>query len=588
MRRVSKVTLLLLVFSPIWAPAQSRGGGGHPPSYTDPATNARNAAVLGTGGNITGPYGGVHSARDETKVEFRTQTVLVQVPVVVADKSGKHVRGLDENDFAVLENGKPVKVEHFEELTGDSAPIALQAATPGTFNNLALDPSHPHNIVVIALDTVNTPFLDQAYGRRELVKFLGQTVNASQVLSLMLITSRGLRVVQGLSNDPASLVAVLKKVGGETSPMETESVDAQADLAAGTIQSGLHQISGMDPMTAMNNFVDYGDPLEAQFLQENAIETTMNAFLGIAWSLQGVPGRKSLIWATGGFPFSIFSPDDIPGGHLSSLYERAMLALNEAQIAVYPVDIRGLTPGPIGSGRGGKMSAQQMVNRAWLQQGGFDTLNEFADMTGGKAFYNTNDLAGSFRRAADDGATYYMLSYYLDTKNGKPGWRKLSVKVNRPGIEIRARTGFLVTNTTMNPRLTRDLDMINALHSPIEGTGIPVTVQWVGAVADGTKKKASFFAHMAAGGLSFDPAGRDQLNFDFAAIAFDKNGKEVAQSAQNFSKPVPEAQLASVRTNGVGFRNSLELLPGTYTVRFVVRDNVTGKIGSVTAPLTVN
>lgn len=587
MQKIGRISLLFLILTPIWAMAQGRGSGGHPPSYTNPATNARNAAVLGTGNNITGSYG-APSAQDESRVEFRTQTILVQVPAVVTDKSGKHVRGLTQADFTIQENGKPVKVEHFEEMTGDSEPIITQPTTPGTFHNLALDPQHPRNVVVIALDTVNTPFLDQAYGRKELVKFLAQTVSTNQVLSLMLITSHGLMVVQGLSNDPASIVAVLKKVGGETSPMETESTDAQADIAAGTMQSNLRMINGADAFTAMNNFVEYGDPLETQFRQENAIETTMNAFLGIAWSLQGVPGRKSLIWATGGFPFTLFSPDNIPGGHLSSLYERAMLALNEAQVAVYPVDIRGLTSGGIGGGKGGRISTQQMVNRAWLQQGGIDTLNEFADMTGGKAFYNTNDLAGSFRRAADDGSSYYMLSYYLDTQNNKPGWRKLHVKVGRPDVEVRARNGFLVTNTTMNPRLTRDLDMINAMRSPIEGTGIPVSVQWIGETADGAKKKTSFLAHMAPGSLSFDPGGRDLLNFDFAAVAFDKDGKEVAQAAQNFSKPVPEAQLASVRANGVGFRNSLELSPGTYTVRFVVRDNVTGKVGSLTAPLIVN
>ena len=203
-------------------------------------------------------------------------------------------------------------------------------------------------------------------------------------------------------------------------------------------------------------------------------------------------------------------------------------------------------------------------------------------------FYNTNDLAGSFRRAADDASSYYMLGYYLDTHNSKPGWRKLQVRVDRKEAEVRARTGFFVTNATMNPMLSRDRDMISALHSPIEGTGVPVTVQWLGVSADGIKKKATFLAHMPAGSLSFDPAGRDQLNFDFAALAYDKDGKEVGQAAQNFSKPVPEAQLASVRTNGVGFRNSLQLGPGTYTVRFVVRDNITGKVGSVTAPLTVN
>jgi hypothetical protein len=329
-------------------------------------------------------------------------------------------------------------------------------------------------------------------------------------------------------------------------------------------------------------------------MQSNAIETTMNSFLGIAWSLSGVPGRKSLIWATGGFPFALDSPSTVPGGYLSLLYERTMLALNDAQISVYPVDIRGLANSPSfvnGKSSGafsGTAVSRQISNRMWLQQSKIDTLNDFADMTGGKAFYNTNDLAGSFKRAADDASSYYMLGYYLDTKNNKPGWRKLQVKVGKKDVELRARNGFFVTNATMNPLLSRDRDMANALHSPIEGTGVPMTVQWVGLAPDGDRKKAVFSAHMPGGGLTFEGNGRSQLNFDFAALAYDKDGKEAGQTARNYTPVVPDAQIASVRSNGMDFRNVLELAPGKYTVRFVVRDNVTGKVGSVTAPLTVN
>jgi hypothetical protein len=349
-----------------------------------------------------------------------------------------------------------------------------------------------------------------------------------------------------------------------------------------------------DPVAAMDSFVEYGDAVEAQFRQSNAIETTMNGFLGIAWSLSGVPGRKSLIWATGGFPFAIDSPSTVPGGYLSQLYERTMLALNEAEVSVYPVDIRGLMNNSLFADASstrvvtGLNASRALTNRGWLQQSKFDTLNDFADMTGGRAFYNTNDIAGSFQRAADDGSSYYLLGYYLDTHNNHPGWRSLKVKLGRKDVEVRARTGFFVTNATMNPMISRNSDMASALHSPIEGTGVPVTVQWVSLAADGDKKKATFMAHMPAGSLTFDPAGHDQLNFDFAALAYDKNGKEAGQAAQNFTRPIPADQLASVRANGVGFRNALELSPGQYTVRFVVRDNVTGKVGSVTAPLTVN
>ena len=151
-----------------------------------------------------------------------------------------------------------------------------------------------------------------------------------------------------------------------------------------------------------------------------------------------------------------------------------------------------------------------------------------------------------------------------------------------------ARCGFFVTNATMNPQLSRNVDLANALRSPIDSTGVPVTVQWLNISADGDKKKATFLAHMPAGSLSFDPYGRDQLNFDFEARAYDKNGKEAGQSALSFTKPVPQDQLASVRAHGLNFRNTLQLAPGKYTVRLVVRDNVTGRVGSVTAPLTVN
>jgi len=594
----------LTLFVSLSAAGQSRGGGGGAgghattSSMVQPGTNAANAAALGTGNNLDTTIVRPNSADNEAKVEFRSQTILVQVPVVVTDKSGNHVHGLNKEDFHLLENGKPVNVSVFEEQTAENSPIAVPATKAGEFRNLTLDGPTPRNIVVVVLDTVNTPFLDQTYGRRALVKFLAQNVSSGQVLSLMIITSSGLKVVQGLTGNPDTLLQALKKVSGQIPALDNLSQEAQESAALGGTSGpgGAPEYpSAEDPVIgALDHFIEVGDAADAQFLQQNAIETTMNAFLGIANSLSGVPGRKSLIWATGSFPFNMDSPASVPGGYLSVLYERTMLALNEAQVSVYPVDVRGLVGnGNLGSARSngsakGLDGSRQITNRMWVQQAKFDTLNEFADMTGGKAFYNTNDVSGSYRRAAADGSSYYMLGYYLDTHNTKAGWRKLQVKVGRKDVEVRARTGFFVTNATMDPILTRSLDMKNALHSPIEGTGVPMTVQWLNTATAGDKVKATFLAQMAPGSLTFDSTRPDYINFDFAVLAFDKDGKEAAQSAQNFAKPVPEAQMASVRANGVGFRNALELSPGKYTVRFVVRDNLTGKVGSITAPLVVN
>ena len=529
------------------------------------------------------------SANDEGKLEFRTESILVQVPVIVLDKQGKHVRGLTKEDFKVLENGKEQSVSAFEELASTPGALPSVALKPGQFGNLTLSDQQPRTVTIVALDTVNTPFLDQTYGRRELVKYLANSMESGQVLALMIITSHGVKIIQGLTGDSAQLIQTLKKVSGELPALQSVDIDAQADAATGDIPD--IPAPGGDPDAAMQTFIERGDAIYAQFQQQNAIETTMQAFLGIAWTLSGVPGRKSLIWATGGFPFNLYSPDIVPNGNLASLYERTMQALNQAQIAVYPVDVRGLVnTSPLGdASKAGVPTNRQMMNRSWLQQSTIDSLNEFADMTGGKAFYNTNDLATSFKRAGDDASSYYMLGYYMDSHNNKAGWRQLKVKLDKKDVEVRARKGFFVTNVTIHAQLSKNTDMVYALTSPIEATGVPVVVQWAGSETSGDKKKVSFLAHMPANALTFDPTAPDKVDFDFAAIAFSqKDGKEAARSGIAFSKPIPPDQLASVKANGVAFRNMLELPAGSYNVRFVVRDNITGKMGSVTAPLTVN
>jgi hypothetical protein len=256
--------------------------------------------------------------------------------------------------------------------------------------------------------------------------------------------------------------------------------------------------------------------------------------------------------------------------------------------------VRGLgenTSGALGSGAGPGL-AHQIGNLTRMQQSTIDTLNELADMTGGRAFYNTNDLGTSFKRAADDATSYYLASYYLDTHNNNAGWRRIKVRVEQKGLEVRAREGFFVTNATMNLEATRTADLTYALSSPIDGTGVPVSVRWLGTTADGAKKKAEFMVHVPAGGISITASnGQNHLNFDYAAAAYvtdGKTGKPAVTTAQSVTPTVADAQLQSLLTNGIDMKNVLELGPGQYTVRIVIRDNITGKMGSVTAPLTVN
>ena len=603
-RGFSFLFVCLALFS-VSALAQRPGTNpGAPGGSISPNVNssvARSNASFGPG-EVSVP-----TADREGKVKFHAQSILIQVPIVVTDKAGNHIHGLTKDDVHVLENGKEQKISTFEEIVAANTKLPAAPSKPGEFANLALSDQQPRTVTVIALDTINTPFLDQANGRRELIKFLADNINSGQVLALMIMTSRGVRVVQNLTGDTEQLIKILKQASGEIPVMQGQGqdeglgTDAQEAAAEGRLPDlGVIPTGDTNPQTAVNAFIAYPDVLYAGYAQQEAVRDTLNSFLSIAWSLSGVPGRKSLIWATGGFPFEISTPEQLPGGNLSPLYERTMQALTTGQISVYPVDIRGLVANSANgsavavAGRTGGTVGRGTVqrNRDWYLQTTLLTLDEFADMTGGKAFYNTNDLASSFKRAADDASSYYLASYYLDTHNNNAGWRQIKVKVNKPDTQVRARQGFFVTNASMNLDETRTTDLTYALSSPIEGTGVPVSVKWLGSSGEGANKKTEFMIHMPADGISIEAGnGQNHLSFDFAAAAYVNNGKAgkpVKTIGREINTSVPDAQMASLRSAGIDMKNTLELGPGNYVVRVVIRDNVTGKIGSVTAPLTVN
>ena len=230
--RALLVLVALLLSHSLWC--QAHGGGGGHSSGPAPSTGS-----VSSPNRAPGPMSGLNtstpliSANDEGKIEFRTQSTLVQVPVIVTDKSGNHVHGLTKSDLHIFENGKEQAISVLEEKVAINSKIAASALQPGEFQNLTIPEDQPRTITVIALDTVNTPFLDQTYGRRELVKYLANSLDSGQVLALMIITSHGLKVIQGLTGDPEQLVQILKKVGGELPAMQSIDMDVQADVAAG-------------------------------------------------------------------------------------------------------------------------------------------------------------------------------------------------------------------------------------------------------------------------------------------------------------------------------------------------------------------
>ena len=538
--------------------------------------------------------------KENSELKFTAHTELVLIPTLVTDKSGNHISGLKKEDFTVLENGAEQKVATFEEITTDSQRWSRpRNPNPNEFSNLLAGQPANRRITIVVLDLLNTPFAAQAYARKDLLKYLTQSVDQREPTALYTLTRSGIHIIHDFTTDPRVLVAALHKVKGDAAQfvdnedtVEAITGSASPDGSAGLVDAGAVATEAQQ----MQAMLEDAELNFQSFQQRLAITYTLQAMQQVAQALAGFPGRKSLIWASGGFPFNVSdnTMQLAPAGRdtlsdVLPMYERTWDLLNNAQIALYPVDVKGLqvVGTPTASVRNpGRNYARNMSNRDLDTR---STLQTFAAMTGGRAYYNSNDLVKGFQNAVSDSAEYYMLGYYLERSNTKPGWRKLAVKVKREHVEVRARNGFFVTNTTVDPENSRNNDISSALQSPLDFTSLALTARWdkVEPGKEPGRKRVHYAMHLAPDPALIDRADNNHLVLDFVVMAKTAEGKAVDQPTdQKYDAHLTPEKLSTM-SQGIDYRGALELAPGEYSVRFVIRDDLSGRVGSVAAPLKV-
>ena len=535
---------------------------------------------------------------NNAEVKFTARTALVLIPTLVTDKSGNHIKGLKKEDFTVLENGAEQKISTFEEITSAARRMS-RPKNPNEFSNSLTGEPSTKRITLMVLDLINTPFVDQAYARKDLLKYLTQSVDQREPTALYTLTRSGIHAIHDFTTDPRVLVAALHKVKGDTSQMvdSPETVEAMSGSASPDGSAGVDPGAVQSEADKIQTMMEDAELNFQSFQQRLAITYTLQGMQQVAQTLAGFPGRKSLIWAGGGFPFSVSdnTMQLAPAGRDSlsdvlPMYERTWQLLNDAQIALYPVDVKGLqvVTTPSASVRNpGKNYARNM---SWRQMDTQSTLQTFASMTGGRAYYNSNDLVKGFRDAVSDSAEYYMLGYYLDRSKTKSGWRKLAVKVKRDHTEVRARSGFFVTNATVDPENSRDIDISSALQSPLDYTSLALVARWdkIEPGKEPGKKHVSYEMHLAPDPALINDADNNHLVLEFVALVKTPEGKQVDHAVgQKVENHLTAEKVSAIRQNGVFYKGALDLAGGEYTVRFVVRDDLSGRIGSVAAPLKV-
>jgi len=393
-----------------------------------------------------------------------TGTQLVVVDVVVEDSNGKPVHGLTRDNFVVTEDKKPQTILNLDSHTADqdSKPgPALPKMPPGIFTNYTpIAPDSTLNILL--LDTLNTPMKDQSYVRYQLQQYVKKADPHQRIAIFGLSTH--LYLLQGFTSDPEILKDVIEH---KLTPRASNLLD---DPVTGDAAQSLADMI-IDPTVASS--VAQFEADAGAFQANLRTQYTLDAFNDIAHYLSNFPGRKNLIWFSGSFPIDLL-PDASLNDPFSVMYlneeefQETTNLLGRAQVAIYPIDARGLMTNPAFSaashggplaGRNPGPAAMQAVQKFDTAQfSDHSTMDRMADDTGGRAFYNTNGLAQAVALALDSGANYYTLTYNPTDQRWDGGYRNIKVALAgqfaKPGLNLRLtyRRGYYANDPNSKSR----------------------------------------------------------------------------------------------------------------------------------------
>jgi VWFA-related protein len=512
---------------------------------------------------------------------LRVSTRLVQVSVIVEDKKGEPVTGLTKDDFTLLDGGQPQSIAFFAEETNQAPPAApvtpavTTAPAAHVFSNRFEEKTGvPTSVTVILLDALNTHFTDMAYARAQVKKFLKQLHPGDHVALYGL--SNELYVLHDFTQDADSLLHALDN----SKNTENFHVGASEETPADT---------GDDNVDA---FMDQAAHRIAEYANIDRVNLTAEALEAIADHLAGMPGRKNLVWVSGAFPINMTGDTSLQWITFSEEIESAARALNNGNIAVYPVDARGLIanadpnqqPGALAP-TARRMATRPPTTRMSPPHENFDTMNMLADRTGGRASYNNNDINGAVRRAIDDSRVTYVLSYYPTHGQWDGKFREIKVEVKRQGTQIRYRRGyFALPDETPDPNRQKQ-QLVDAVASPLESTALGIQVQAQPADTPSTRQLKAHILVDYRQMLFAQQNGRwvDHLEFVWVQLAADGHSLETKDQTLDFN--LLPALYETVQKNGLGMTTKVDVRNDTTELRLVARDAGTGAIGSVNIPL---
>jgi VWFA-related protein len=541
---------------------------------------------------------------------FPSRVDAIAVDVVVVDKNGRPVEGLTQNDFVIREDGSPQKILTFEGVTprpSDTSRRLRASSNSGTAQT-------EDRWFFVAFDDANISQFSTQRARGAVAQFIEKALQPGDHL-MVAPTAGGASTTGRLPEDVEPLKAFVNQLQGLRRPDTTAGRLWDHEAQAISLGRDRQIFAQVARRYFENNLIPESYPMDREvrdalqvnpglgLIQAKARQTYTEAISRIRTSLVSLErlaaafangrGRKTLVFVSEGFIMDPSIPD----------FRALIQAARNANVAVHFVDVSapdGLLgrPGMLGAAAelGANPADQDGTIAMALASREADGTRSIAADTGGTVVTGTRLLDG-LERIAAEGRSYYMLGYSPSNQRRDGKFRKISVSVNRPGVEVRARNGYFAAggnDARARPTKNDDQDRLpvtvrTALDSPFTSGDIPMRLSAYTFGADATGKVQTLLAgEVDLAPLNLKPlVGSVTAKLDSYVLIRDQRGGETQRDERFIDVSMPPAVFEQTLKTGLPVRREFQLLPGQYQLTLVVRDRATGLVGSVRHDVSV-
>jgi VWFA-related protein len=504
---------------------------------------------------------------------FKMNDELVLTNVVARDaKTGELVRGLNQSDFSVYENGKQERISTFDFET-------VEMATPlneATISGLAVGNSGNKAAVVARPEDLRN--------HRLIVMFFDLTSMQPEDLDRSVAAAQEfLRAKM----QPADLVALVS-LGNTLKTDQDFTADKQALINKVAVYNGTEGQGFAEGATANTNQVEDASGYTPDESEYNDLNTDRELFAlkAIAKSLEKITEKKSLLYFSGGIQRS--------GIENQASLRAAVNAAVRANLAIYSVDTRGLqavTPlgdASTGSLRGtGAFSGGALTNNMNANFATQEVMSTLSSDTGGKAFLDSNDFAPAFAQVQRDTSAYYAIGFRSSNPARDGRYRKLTIKINKPGIKLEYRPGYYAPADFQHAgKEDRERELDEQLASDLPATDMAVYLDALFFRLDENRFFVPVSLIVPGSQIPFVKGGdKDKATLDIIGTVIDEAKRPIGQARETVKLNLDPSLQA--RQKNIQYTTSFNLPPGRYRLKFVVRENQTGRMGSFEAEITL-